>query len=57
MFILHLCSGGLYDESEGQKSIDLADGVSEDGEKLSESLPKSGREDISVLTMQRLKNQ
>lgn len=48
--------GGLYEESEAKKSIDLADDVHTDGEKLSESLPASGREDISVLTMQRLKN-
>ncbi|KAJ3703432.1 hypothetical protein LUZ61_007137 [Rhynchospora tenuis] len=48
--------GGLYDASEVEKSIDVADGVNEDGEKLSQSLPSSGRQDISVLTMQRLKN-
>ncbi|KAF3322083.1 polyamine oxidase-like protein [Carex littledalei] len=49
--------GGLYDESEGEKSIESADGVYEEGEKLSKSLPSSGLEDISVLTMQRLQNQ
>ncbi|KAJ1686401.1 hypothetical protein LUZ63_017791 [Rhynchospora breviuscula] len=48
--------GGLYDASEVEKSIDVADGVNEDGEKLSQSLPSSGRQDISILTMQRLKN-
>ncbi|KAJ4751287.1 Polyamine oxidase [Rhynchospora pubera] len=48
--------GGLYDASEVQNSIDVADGVNEDGEKLSQSLPSSGRQDISILTMQRLKN-
>ncbi|KAJ4795756.1 Polyamine oxidase [Rhynchospora pubera] len=49
--------GGLYDQSEVEKAIDLADGVHAAGEKLTQTLPPSGREDISVLTMQRLKNQ
>ncbi|XP_073006081.1 LOW QUALITY PROTEIN: polyamine oxidase 1 [Typha latifolia] len=48
--------GGLYKNSEVQEVIDLSDSVHTDGESLSTSLPSSGRSDISVLTMQRLKD-
>ncbi|KAJ6836398.1 polyamine oxidase-like [Iris pallida] len=47
---------GLYDSALVQKALDLSDTVSEQGEKLTSTLPKSGREDISVLTFQRLQN-
>ncbi|KAJ3674092.1 hypothetical protein LUZ60_006084 [Juncus effusus] len=47
-------AGGLYEETEVEKSIDVSDSVHNAGKKLSQSLPSSGREDINVLTMQRL---
>ncbi|CAD6265937.1 unnamed protein product [Miscanthus lutarioriparius] len=46
--------GGLYDEDYVQKRIDRADGVEELGEKLSGTLHASGRDDMSILAMQRL---
>ncbi|KAG2563125.1 hypothetical protein PVAP13_8KG320800 [Panicum virgatum] len=46
--------GGLYDEDYVQKRIDLADSVEESGEKLSGTLHTSGRDDMSILAMQRL---
>jgi len=51
------CSGGLYDEDYVQKRIDRADGVEELGEKLSGTLHASGRDDMSILAMQRLNDQ
>jgi len=51
------CSGGLYDEDYVQKRIDRADGVEELGEKLSGTLHSSGRDDMSILAMQRLNDQ
>jgi len=52
-----VCSGGLYDEDYVQKRIDLADSVEESGEKLSGTLHTSGRDDMSILAMQRLYDQ
>ncbi|KAG0522886.1 hypothetical protein BDA96_07G076300 [Sorghum bicolor] len=46
--------GGLYDEDYVQKRIDRADSVEELGEKLSGTLHASGRDDMSILAMQRL---
>lgn len=46
--------GGVYDEDYVQKRIELADSVEEMGEKLSASLHASGRDDMSILAMQRL---
>ncbi|XP_066164714.1 LOW QUALITY PROTEIN: polyamine oxidase 1-like [Oryza sativa Japonica Group] len=46
--------GGVYDEAQAQKIIDRAHEVNENGEKLSATLPPSGRDDMSILTMQRL---
>lgn len=48
--------GGLYDSKVTEQAIDVSDKVSSAGEKLSASMPPSGREDISVLTLQRLQN-
>ncbi|CAL4941466.1 unnamed protein product [Urochloa decumbens] len=48
--------GGLYDEDFVQKRIERADEVEESGSKLSGTLHSSGRDDISVLAMQRLNN-
>lgn len=48
--------GGLYKRSVAQEVIDLAENIHESGEKISSALPASGREDISILTYQRLKN-
>ncbi|KAJ3674093.1 hypothetical protein LUZ60_006085 [Juncus effusus] len=39
----------LYDKTEVQEAIDLSDNVHEAGQKLSQSLPPSGWEDISVV--------
>uniref|UniRef100_A0A0D9XJ20 Amine oxidase domain-containing protein n=1 Tax=Leersia perrieri TaxID=77586 RepID=A0A0D9XJ20_9ORYZ len=47
-------NGGLYDEAFVQKTIDRADEVEESGNKLSGTLHVSGREDMSVMAMQRL---
>ncbi|EEC74676.1 hypothetical protein OsI_10360 [Oryza sativa Indica Group] len=49
--------GGVYDEAQAQKIIDRAHEVNENGEKLSATLPPSGRDDMSILTMQRLNDQ
>ncbi|CAN6293608.1 unnamed protein product [Urochloa humidicola] len=46
--------GGLHDEDFVQKRIDRADEVEESGTKLSGTLHSSGRDDMSVLAMQRL---
>ncbi|XP_006649547.1 polyamine oxidase 6-like [Oryza brachyantha] len=46
--------GGVHDEAEVQKTIDRAHEVGESGEKLSATLPTSGRDDMSILAMQRL---
>ncbi|CAL4924631.1 unnamed protein product [Urochloa decumbens] len=46
--------GGLYDEDFVQKRIERADEVEESGSKLSGTLHSSGRDDMSVLAMQRL---
>ncbi|CAL9193098.1 unnamed protein product, partial [Musa hybrid cultivar] len=48
--------GGLYQSSEVDEVIEEAAKVNSFGEKLSASLPPSGREDVSILTSQRLKN-
>ncbi|XP_020103939.1 polyamine oxidase [Ananas comosus] len=48
--------GGLYGSSEVGKAIEESESIHSDGEKLSARLPPSGRSDISILTMQRLKN-
>lgn len=53
----YVLSGGLYQSSEVDEVIEEADKVNSFGEKLSASLPPSGREDVSILTSQRLKNQ
>jgi hypothetical protein len=50
-------SGGLYDEDYIQKRIDRADAVEESGDKLSSTLHASGRDDMSILAMQRLNDQ
>ncbi|KAJ6836392.1 polyamine oxidase-like [Iris pallida] len=47
---------GLYDSALVQKAIDVAEAVNELAKKFSKGLPASGREDISVLTFQRLQN-
>lgn len=54
---LYTFSGGVYDEAQAQKIIDRAHEVNENGEKLSATLPPSGRDDVSILTMQRLNDQ
>jgi polyamine oxidase len=46
--------GGLYDEHYVQKRIDQADNVEESGKILTGTLHTSGRDDMSVLAMQRL---
>lgn len=51
------CSGGLYDEEFVQKRMDRADEVEEFGGKLAAQMDPSGRDDISILAMQRLFNQ
>ncbi|XP_020574525.1 polyamine oxidase [Phalaenopsis equestris] len=48
--------GGLYDAAEIQSLIDTADEVSNASEQYSNSLPTSGRGDISILASQRLQN-
>ena len=57
MCLYFVCSGGLYDEDYVQKGIDLADSVEESGEKLSGTLHTTGRDDMSILAMQRLYDQ
>ncbi|RWV84184.1 hypothetical protein GW17_00054120 [Ensete ventricosum] len=52
----YLLSGGLYQSSEVDEVIEEADKVDSFGQKLSASLPPSGREDVSILTSQRLKD-
>ncbi|KAF0928368.1 hypothetical protein E2562_003188 [Oryza meyeriana var. granulata] len=47
-------NGGLYEEAFVQKIIDRADEVEESGSKLSTTLHASGRDDMSVMAMQRL---
>ncbi|KAL6643037.1 hypothetical protein ACP70R_021218 [Stipagrostis hirtigluma subsp. patula] len=46
--------GGLYDQDFVQKIINRADEVDESGRKLSRTLDPSGRDDISVMAMQRI---
>ncbi|KAL5210114.1 hypothetical protein ABZP36_005737 [Zizania latifolia] len=46
--------GGVYDEAYVQKRIDRSDEVEDSGEKLSATLHPSGRDDMSILSMQRL---
>ncbi|PKA58212.1 Polyamine oxidase [Apostasia shenzhenica] len=48
--------GGIYQHVTVQQIIDTADKVEAAGEKYSESLPVSGRGDISILAAQRLQN-
>lgn len=50
-------SGGLCDAAYVQKRIDLADEADKSGENLSATLHPSGRDDMSILSMQRLNNQ
>lgn len=54
---VYACSGGLYEEEFVQKRIERADEVEESGIKLSGTLHSSGRDDISVMAMQRLNDQ
>jgi hypothetical protein len=49
--------GGLYDEEYVQKRMDRAYEVEELGANLTKKMHPSGRDDISVLAMQRLFNQ
>lgn len=49
-------NGGLYDEEYVQKRMDRADEVEELGGKLASQMDPSGRDDISILAMQRLFN-
>uniref|UniRef100_A0A0A8ZGC7 Pao1 n=1 Tax=Arundo donax TaxID=35708 RepID=A0A0A8ZGC7_ARUDO len=49
-------NGGLYDEDYVQKRMDRADEVEELGGNLAKSMDPSGRDDISILAMQRLFN-
>ncbi|KAF7110073.1 hypothetical protein CFC21_110228 [Triticum aestivum] len=49
-------SGGLYDEEFVQKRMDRGDEVEELGGKLAAEMDPSGRDDISILAMQRLFN-
>jgi polyamine oxidase len=51
------CSGGLHAQDFVQKRMDRADEVKESGGKLSGTLHASGRDDMSVLAMQRLNDQ
>ncbi|BAF24924.2 Os09g0368200 [Oryza sativa Japonica Group] len=46
--------GGLCDEAYVQKRMDRADEVDKSGENLSATLHPSGRDDMSILSMQRL---
>jgi len=46
--------GGVYDRAYAQKRIDRSDEVEENGAKLSAKLHPSGRDDMSILAMQRL---
>ncbi|KAJ0982227.1 hypothetical protein J5N97_010482 [Dioscorea zingiberensis] len=48
--------GGLYHSTVVDKAIGTVDEVENSGANLSSSLPSSGRDDISLLTMQRLMN-
>ncbi|RLN41330.1 hypothetical protein C2845_PM01G06080 [Panicum miliaceum] len=50
-------NGGLYDEHYVQKRIDRVDNVEESGKKLTGTFHTSGRDDMSVLAMQRLYDQ
>uniref|UniRef100_A0A0E0CCJ2 Amine oxidase domain-containing protein n=1 Tax=Oryza meridionalis TaxID=40149 RepID=A0A0E0CCJ2_9ORYZ len=49
-------NGGLCDAAYVQKRIDLADEADKSGENLSATLHPSGRDDMSILSMQRLNN-
>ncbi|XP_048543549.1 polyamine oxidase 7-like [Triticum urartu] len=49
-------SGGLYDEEFVQKRMDRGDEVEELGGKLAAKMDPSGRDDMSILAMQRLFN-
>ncbi|ONK59784.1 uncharacterized protein A4U43_C08F10600 [Asparagus officinalis] len=42
--------GGLYERSTADESMKLSEDVNEKGEKFSNALPASGRQDISILT-------
>lgn len=50
-------SGGLYEEEVVKKRIERADEVEESGGTLSGTLHASGRDDMSVMAMQRLNDQ
>lgn len=56
-FLIVVCSGGLYEEKVVIDGLETVAKVEKSGEKLSSSLPSSGFEDISLLTMQRLMKQ
>ncbi|KAK1611345.1 hypothetical protein QYE76_035018 [Lolium multiflorum] len=49
-------NGGLYDEEYVQKKMDRGDEVEELGGKLAAKMDPSGRDDISILAMQRIFN-
>lgn len=50
-------SGGLYDEDYVQERMDRAYEVQELGANLTKLMHPSGRDDISLLAMQRMFNQ
>lgn len=52
-----VCSGGLHAEDAVKKCIARATEVEESGGKLSGTLHASGRDDMSVMAMQRLNDQ
>lgn len=55
--MLYNFSGGLCDEAYVQKRMDRADEVDKSGQNLSVTLHPSGRDDMSILSMQRLNDQ
>uniref|UniRef100_A0A0E0IIH2 Amine oxidase domain-containing protein n=1 Tax=Oryza nivara TaxID=4536 RepID=A0A0E0IIH2_ORYNI len=56
-YVHSMNGGGLCDAAYVQKRIDLADEADKSGENLSATLHPSGRDDMSILSMQRLNNQ
>jgi polyamine oxidase len=57
VLLLTRTSGGLYEEEYVQKKMDRGDEVEELGGKLAAEMDPSGRDDISILAMQRIFNQ
>ncbi|WOK95463.1 polyamine oxidase [Canna indica] len=49
-------NGGVYESSQVEEAIEVAEKMDSAGEKLSKSLNPSGQDDISILTSQRLQN-